>query len=367
MTSLTDITHLPNKRHLSSHHLFSTFGILNMNKRLRTIFQYGFFLGLGIFLVWWSVKDLTSDDKSLIKASLKTAKYWLFIPVFCILFLSHLFRAMRWKLLIEPLGYKPSVANTFFAVMIGYLANQAVPRLGEVLKCTVLARYEKIPADKLIGTIILERVIDAVSLLLVFGITLVIQPDIYSQLIDTIFNSKKAGGGHKTISSSLVLMILAGLIIILLAIWMIKKKKNFKDLVLLFRRIGRSIWQGLSAIQHLKKRWLFIILTTCIWALYLAGGYMGFMALKETQQFGINEAFTVLSAGSIGMIATPGGIGAYAYLLQKTMEVYGLNEGIALAFGWILWLAQTSVILIGGLFSFVAIPYYNKKRKLEKS
>jgi len=338
-----------------------------MNKRLRTILQYLFFLGLGIFLVWWSVKDLTSDDKSQIKEALKTARYWLIIPVFGILFLSHFIRAIRWKLLMEPLGYKPSTTNTVFAVFIGYLANQAVPRLGEVLKCTVLSRYEKIPADKLIGTIILERVIDAVTLLLVFIITLAIQPDIYSQLIDTIFDSKKEDNGHKTISSSLVLMILGGIVIIAIVVWMIKKKRNFSDLGLLFKRIGKSIWQGLSAIQHLKKRWLFIFLTISMWILYLTGGYMGFMALKETQQYGINEAFTVLTAGSIGMIATPGGIGAYAYLLQKTMHVYGLNEGIALAFGWILWLAQTAVILIGGLISFVSIPYYNKKKLVEKS
>lgn len=338
-----------------------------MNKRFRTILQYGFFLGLGIFLVWWSVKDLTGNDKSQIKASLKTARYWLLIPVFGILFLSHLIRAIRWKLLIEPLGYKPSTTNTLFAVFIGYLANQAVPRLGEVLKCTVLARYEKIPADKLVGTIILERVIDAITLLIIFGITLAIQPDIYSQLINTIFNSKKEGGGHKTISSSLALMILGGIIILALVFWMIRNKKNFNDLVLLFKKIGKSIWQGLSAIQHLKKRWWFILLTISMWVLYLSGGYIGFMALKETQHYGINEAFTVLSAGSVGMIATPGGIGAYAYLLQKTMQVYGLNEGIALAFGWILWLAQTTVILIGGLISFVAIPYYNKRKLREQS
>ncbi|MEO7982923.1 MAG: lysylphosphatidylglycerol synthase transmembrane domain-containing protein [Bacteroidota bacterium] len=342
-----------------------------MNKRLRTILQYGFFLALGIFLVWWAVKDLTLNDRSQIKASLKTAKYWLLIPVFAILFLSHLIRALRWKLLIEPLGYKPSTTNTLFAVFIGYLANQAVPRLGEVLKCTVLARYENVPADKLVGTIILERVIDAITLLIIFGITLAIQPDIYSLLIDTIFNRihigpKNANTGHQTISSSLVLIVLGILVIIAIAAWMIRKKKNFNDLGQLFKKIAKSIWQGLSAIQHLKKRWLFIFLTISMWALYLSGGYIGFMALKETQHLGINEAFTVLSAGSVGMIATPGGIGAYAYLLQKTMQVYGLNEGIALAFGWILWLAQTAVILIGGLISFVAIPYYNKRKSSEK-
>jgi len=305
-------------------------------------------------------------DRSQIRIALQNARYWLLIPVFGILFLSHLIRALRWKLLIEPLGYKPSTTNTLFAVFIGYLANQAVPRLGEVLKCTILSRYEHVPADKLVGTIILERVIDAICLLTIFGITLAIQPDIYAQLIDTIFNAKKQPD-QKTISSSLVMLILGALVILAIAIWMIKKKKNFGDLLQLFKRIGKSIWQGLSAIQHLKKRWLFIFFTVSMWTLYLTGGYIGFMALKETEQYGINAAFTVLSAGSIGMIVTPGGIGAYAYLLQKTMQVYGLNEGIALAFGWILWLAQTTVILIGGLISFVAIPYYNKRKNREES
>ena len=334
-----------------------------MNKRFRTIFTYLIFLALGIFLVWWSIKDLTADDKSQIKEALKTARYWLVLPVFIMLFGSHLVRALRWKLLIEPMGYKPSTANTFFAVMIGYLANQAVPRLGEVLKCTVLARYEKVPADKLIGTIILERVIDAICLLLVFGITLAIQPDIYSQLIDTIFYSSKSGE-TKHIPKYIIGLSVLGLLVIIIAIWMIRKKKNFSDLLQVFKKIGRSIWQGLSAIQHLKKRGRFIILTLMLWTLYLTAGYIGFFALQQTSGYGIREAFTILSAGSIGMIATPGGIGAYAYLIQKTMQVYGLNEGIALAFGWILWLAQTTVILLGGLFSFAALPYNNKRKKV---
>jgi glycosyltransferase 2 family protein len=336
-----------------------------MNKRLRTILQYLFFLGLGIFLVWWSVKDLTADDRSEIREALKTARYWLIFPVFLILFLSHYVRALRWKLLIEPLGYKPSTTNTVFAVFIGYLANQAVPRLGEVLKCTVLSRYEKVPADKLIGTIILERVIDALTLLLIFGITLAIQPGIYSELINTMFSSKEGGDAEKGLSSSLVLLIIVGIILLILVFWMIKNKKTFRDAGNLVKSVFRSIWQGISTVQHLKKRWRFIFFTVVMWSLYLFGGFLGFMALKETQIYGIREAFTVLSAGSIGMLATPGGIGAYAYLLQKTMVVYGLHSGIALAFGWILWVVQTAVILIGGLISFVAIPYYNKKRQVE--
>jgi uncharacterized protein (TIRG00374 family) len=283
-----------------------------------------------------------------------------------LLFFGHYIRAIRWRLLIEPLGYKPSKANTFFAVMIGYLANQAVPRLGEVLKCTVLARYEKIPADKLIGTIILERIIDALTLLVVFAITLLIQPQIYTQLLDTFFSSP-APAEKKNLAGWVIGLIALGVLLIALIIWMVKKKKKLSDLKILFKKIARSIVQGVSSIKHLRKRKQFVLLTIILWTIYLLGGYIGFFALQETGHYGIKEAFTVLSAGSIGMIATPGGIGAYAWLIQQTMLLYGLNSGIALAFGWILWLAQTAVILIGGLISFVAIPYYNKRKLLEKN
>src|SRR6186713_2717080 len=130
-----------------------------MNKRLGTILQYLFFFCLGFFFVWMSVKDIDKDKWQQIKFALQNARYYLVVPVFAILILSHYTRALRWRLLMESLGYLPDKAITFFAVMIGYLANQGVPRMGEVLKCTVLSKYEKIPVDKLVGTIILERLI----------------------------------------------------------------------------------------------------------------------------------------------------------------------------------------------------------------
>ncbi len=337
-----------------------------MNKRFRIILQYVFFLSLGIFLVWWSIRDLSPDDKSHIKFALRRARYWLIIPVFGILFLSHYTRAMRWRLLIEPLGYRPGRANTFFAVMIGYLANQAFPRMGEVLKCTVLARYEKVPADKLIGTIILERLVDAITLVIIFAITLILQPGLYHELMDTFFHSPDESG-KKTIPGYVILIIIAGLLLIALVVWMIIKKKKPADLPTLFKLIAARIWEGITAIRYLKKKGQFILLSVLLWSLYLIAGYIGFFALQETEQYGIKEAFTVLSAGSVGMVVTPGGIGAYAYILEKTMQLYGSQKGVALAFGWLLWLVQTAVILIGGLISFAALPYYNKKRIREQT
>ena len=337
-----------------------------MKKKLFTILQYIIFLGLGFFLAWWSLKDINREEKNQITIALSHARYWLIIPVFAILFFSHLVRAMRWKLLINSLDYYPRTDNAFFAVMIGYLTNLAIPRLGEVLKCTMLARYEKIPAEKLIGTIILERIIDAITLLIIFGITLSIQPGIYTDRNNAFFHSPH-DPQKKKIPGILLAGIVVGIIITGVLLWMLIKRKTFAHVIALFKRIGNSIWQGVSAVQHLKRRGLFLFYTLVVWACYFFSTYVGFYALQETQQYGVKETFAILSAGSVGVIVTPGGIGAYAILIKKTMEVYGLDEGIALAFGWILWLVQTFAVLIGGIFSFVAIPYFNKRKTVSEA
>lgn len=329
---------------------------------MSTILQYCFFLGLGVFLVWLSVRSIDAQKWQEIKDALRHARFYLAIPVFGMLVLSHYIRALRWRLLIEPLGYRTDKTNTFLAVMIGYLANMAVPRLGEVLKCTLLARYEKVPADKLVGTIVLERLIDAICLLIVFGLTIITQPGLYARLNSTVFVAKESAGAEQSSGTGqLILLVIAGLIALAILAWMIIKKKNFRDLFRVFRNIGFRIWEGLTTVRHLKKRGQFLLLTLLIWVLYLTSGYIGFLALESTQHYGITEALTVLSAGSIGMIVTPGGIGAYAYIIEKTMEMYGLQQSIAAAFGWLLWIAQTLVILLGGLVSFLILPWYNKR------
>jgi len=338
----------------------------SMKRKLFTILQYCIFLGLGIFLAWWSLKDLDHEKRNQIKTALSHARYWLIIPVFAILIASHWVRAIRWKLLINSLGYRPRTDNAFFAVMVGYLTNMAVPRLGEVLKCTLLARYEKIPADKLIGTIILERIIDALSLLFIFAITLAVQPDLYTDLINAFFHSPH-DPAKKRISGYLIAAILIGILVISIFLWMLIRRKTFNDVIALFKRVGKSIWQGVSGIQHLKRRGLFLFYTFSLWFLYFLGGYIGLFALQETQQYGVKEALAILTAGSVGMIATPGGIGAFALLIKKTMELYGLQVGVALAFGWILWLVETFVVVIGGIFSFVAFPYFNKRKNISET
>ena len=137
--------------------------------------KIGFFFLLGIALIWWSLHQIPAEEWSKFTLALKQSKLWIVFPVFIILGLSHFLRALRWRLIMEPLGYKPSIMNTYLAVLIGYLANLAIPRLGEVLKCTLLAKYEKVPAEKIVGTIVAERAFDVISLGIVFLMALGLQ------------------------------------------------------------------------------------------------------------------------------------------------------------------------------------------------
>ena len=118
-------------------------------KTVSIILQIVIFIGLAIFLIYWQMGRMNAMEKESMFAAIRSANLWLLPPVIVVGFFSHYFRALRWNLLLEPLNIKPTKANTFFAVMIGYLVNSFLPRVGEVAKCTVLAKYEKVPADKL--------------------------------------------------------------------------------------------------------------------------------------------------------------------------------------------------------------------------
>jgi uncharacterized membrane protein YbhN (UPF0104 family) len=328
-----------------------------MTKKAKTISQYIFFLGLGVFLIWWSLRGLTADDQRQISNALAKGRFGYVLPGLGILLLSHWVRALRWRLIIEPLGYTPSRLNTFFAVMVGYLANQAVPRLGEVLRCSTLTRYEKIPLDKLIGTVILERTVDALCLLLLFIVALFSQPHLHESILQTFFSKSRNTGGISMLLWAGIAIAALGAIIML---WLLVTRKKLSDLILLFKKIALHIWQGFIAIKGLRRPGQFIFLSIALWGLYAACVYVGFLMLEETTQYGFLEALTVLCAGSLGMVATPGGIGAYAFLVQKTMMLYQLNSGLGLALGWLLWLLQTGVVLVTGGLSLVALPVYNK-------
>ncbi|MBM3158873.1 MAG: flippase-like domain-containing protein [Bacteroidetes bacterium] len=330
-----------------------------MSKRLITTgLQYLAFLGIGLLFAWLSLRELDREKWQQLSSSVQNAKLWLVIPVSFLLLLSHYLRGIRWKLLIDPLGYKIKPINSFLTVLIGYLVNLGVPRLGEFIRCTFLSRYEKVEVEKLVGTVIVERLFDAVCLLIVFGLTWGLQPDLYERFSSVLTSNSQTATAGNPYFNWLILAFL-----LLFTGWIIWKKKKLTDLVDQVLIVFNRVLNGLLSVRKLKKPRSFLLLTLAIWVLYLLSGYIGFMAFDATRVYGITEALTILSVGSIGMIISPGGIGIYAYLILQTMQAYGLDYTNALAFGWILWLVQTAVILCGGVLSFGVLPWINADKE----
>lgn len=331
-----------------------------MRKRFFSILQYLLFLGGGIFLVWWQLKSMTEAEKTEFYAALQHANYWLVIPVSAMSILSHLSRSMRWKLLMEPLGYKPSLKNVFAVTMVGYLANAAIPRLGEILKCTFLARYEKLKADKLVGTIIVERSFDFVCYLLFIGLTVLIQIDVVGSFVKKEINLIVDSPGMPI---WVKLLIVAGVIvgIVLLVKWLFRKFPDSK-IILKINNIIKGIGEGFRSIRRLQHSRAFILHTIFIWSMYLLQIYLGFFAMDGVNHLSIKAAFSVLSLATLAMIATPGGIGSFPIFVMQTLVIYNIDPPLGKAFGWLIWGVSTGIIVIVGLASLAALPYMNKKK-----
>lgn len=329
-----------------------------MNKKILSSLKFIFFLGLGIFLVWYSIRNVENFDA--FKKSLVTAKYWMILPVFVIMSLSHLIRSLRWKLLMEPMGYNPSLPNTFFAVMIGYLANSAIPRLGEILKCTILAKYENIPAEKNVGTIVAERAFDVLCLLSLFLLALIFEYDV---VLAAYHKMQVTNTSQQQTNSSIGVYIKIALLLVafLFAVWIIVKKK-WQLFLAKAKSILKGVGEGIMSALRLKHKYLFIIYSVAIWGLYVTGTWIGLYATSGSE-LGFGAALTCLAFASIGMIVTPGGIGSYAILLSMVLEIYGVKKEIGLANGTIQWFAQFIIILLVGFICVVLLPIYNRKKQ----
>jgi hypothetical protein len=249
------------------------------------------------------------------------------------------------------------------AVLIGYMANLAVPRLGEILKCTILARYEKVPADKLIGTIVAERAFDVVCLLIIIAITVIVQVDVIGDYIGSLLGSIVAS---KTSSFSIQrLVIVVSILVVLIGIvWWIFRRFAHIGLIAKIKKLMAGVWTGIISVRYLKNKKWFFFHSVFIWAMFLLSVQIGLWALKETSGYGVKEALSVLSTGSLAMIIpTPGGIGVYPIFVQQTMLLYGLKESLGFAFGSLLWGVQFFQMLLSGFVALLILPYLNKKSK----
>jgi uncharacterized protein (TIRG00374 family) len=329
-----------------------------MKKKIYSVLKYIFFLGIGVFLTWWQISKMTPLQKTQFKESLIHAHYIYLLPVFIITILGHISRAVRWKILMEPMGYSPKTSNTFYSVMAGYFANTFLPRAGEILRCTVLSRYEKIPVSKLFGTILVERVFDLVCYVLLMVITFVIQIETVSDFVTSKFSKMTDMGSSASLWSILIILLIAAAIFYFIAKWLLIKYKNH-HLVIRLKGIQMELKEGFLTILHLKKRKTFIAHSVFIWACYLSEVYIGFSALDATSSLGITAAFSVLSLATLAMIVSPGGLGAFPIAVQQVLLIYNVDN---ISFGWLMWGVTTAIVIVVGILSFGLLIYQNKTR-----
>ncbi len=300
---------------------------------------------MGGFLVWYSLRIVSPEE---LVQYFKDANYWWVALGLFFGILSHLSRAYRWKYLLEPLGYKPKLINSTLAVLIAYLMNIFLPRAGEVTRAAVMSNYEDIPFEKGFGTIVAERLADLVMMLIVITITLFIQFDFIWELLIKDFNP---------IKSITYLLLFIGFTIG--AVILIKKGKS--KFALKIKSFILGLKDGLLSIFKMKNKWAFIFHTLFIWTMYIAMFWATVPAINglEIPFGGILIGFI---AGGFSMAATNGGVGLYPVAIAGALTLFGIDKVTGNAFGWIMWITQTAMIIIFGGLSFVLLPIINKNK-----
>jgi uncharacterized protein (TIRG00374 family) len=332
-----------------------------MNSKLISFIKFILLLVIAFGLLVFAFRGISVSK--IVHEMLQANVFWLLLSLIPSI-VALISRAYRWNLLVEPLGYTPRLKNTFYALMVGYFANLALPRLGEITRCAALSKAESIPFNNLLGTVIVERAIDVITLLVCLTLTAIIEfKRLGDFLMDSIVNPivEKL----KQLATSPVLII--GAIVLIIAIFFIvryfrnksiKEQKESK-----FIHLVKGLVSGLRSIGRLKRPWLFVFHSFLIWFLYFLSMYICFLALPSTSGLGFGAALFLLVAGGLGMSApVQGGIGAYHLLVSQGLMLYGLSQEEGLTFATLVHTSQIVMIILFGSFSFLLL--FLDKRQL---
>lgn len=328
-----------------------------MNKTVKNILKYTLFTAIAVALLYFAFKG--TDFNELVE-HLQTANYWWVILSVIMGYSAVISRGYRWKILLEPLGYKPRLWGSIHAVSFGYMFNIFVPRGGELGRCGVLNRSEKIPVDKLFGTVILERVIDFIFLVGLVAISFLLNIDNFFGIFNT--NLGIEGEGQK--SSNTLLYVIAGAALLVIFILFLARKKIVNHPKF---EVVRNFWNGLKegfvSIKKIKNKGAFIAHSVYIWAMYYFMVYVCFFSIPETSSLTIADGFFIMMAASLGIvIPAPGGMGSYHYLVTLAMVVIGIDKGVGFSFATIVHTSQTLMLLSAGLIGLIYFSFAKRKQ-----
>lgn len=301
-------------------------------------------------MIWYSLNSATPQEREELWNNIKLADLkWVFISVFFGI-LSHLSRAYRWKYLLEPLGYRPQFANSFMAVMGGYLANLGVPRSGEVLRGATISTYEKIPFEKAFGTIVSERIADLAMVLIITIFGFLIQ----TEGLITYFRDNE-------INPFLSIGIFIGVVFFGILILNLIRRSNHPFMVKI-KDFARGLLEGMHSILKMKHKMAFLLHTLFIWGMYLLMFYVIKYAIPQTYSLSLAGFMAAFIVGTFAISTTNGGIGVYPIAMGAVLLLFGINQQAGEAFGWIMWGSQTLMVVILGGLSLLLLPVYNQKK-----
>jgi glycosyltransferase 2 family protein len=324
--------------------------------------RYLLFFAVGVGLIYWQFKNMTAEQFEDFRSALAATNYWYLLPIISLNLTSHYIRAARWKLLIIPLGQPPKKRNLFLATMIGYLVNALVPRLGELIKCRVAAKYEQHKAETLVGTIVVERTFDLLCYFILVIVTVLSQLNVVLKYVTEIVAEFFVG---KTLFW--VFFKITVVVVSLIGGYLLLKKLLLKypssKIVLTINRFLKGFLDGIIAVKKLKEVKLFLLLTVLMWLCYFLQIYIGFGGMADTSTLGPKAAAAVLTLSTLAMIATPNGIGVFPVFVAGTLALYGVGLTTGKAFGWLIWGTSTCITIIAGILAVFLLPYLNRNAR----
>ncbi len=313
-------------------------------------------MGLALLLFWFLYKDGFADTLE----RMKQVNYaWVMLSLFFGIS-AHLIRAFRWNLLLQPTGHNPGVSRSLMALLIGYLVNLLIPRLGEVSRCLVLKRTNNVPVTSSLGTVVSERVLDVICLFMITGITLIIEFDQLSDFFSALFMDKLSSL-YALLQEFIWIFLLIPIGILLL--WLILEKKvKQTSWWHKLRSLMREIWIGFTSITKLQNAWAFWLSTVVIWVLYYFMSYVVFFAMEPTSHLDWRAGLALLVMGGLAMSApVQGGIGAFHLLVAGLLIYYKVSKTDGLSFAFLLHSSQMILVLLAGLVAGLAIFYIERK------
>jgi len=341
-----------------------------MKKYLSGIIKLAISLGIGGALVYWFLSQMSESDKQQVISDLQRANYFWVIAGPTVGLISNAFRTQRWRLLLKPLGYQPRFWNTFFSVMMMYFLNLFFPRLGEVSRCGVLNRYEKVPLDKGIGTMVIERVVDLLSIAVIALFLLITERKKFLELYDVIVSNSKTTFAdiieRNQISPALKYSVFAGVTLLIIVFILNKiRQTGFVTLVNAVREKVMGLVQGVIAIKDLDSPLQFLFHTIMIWVCYWTMAYFNFFIFPETSHLTFVTAGVCLFFSGVAFSLTPGGLGLYPIFIKIVLVLYGVVGSAAISLGLVAWTAQTISVLFGGVLSLILLTILNREPALE--